>query len=170
MPLVCGVVLVGQVAMGCSDSGSIERRGVGPTGDVTSVTYRFIDSSVPPQFHRSIELVVDADTIEVTVDSYGDVLHTDSVPTPPEVWTTLVDDAGAIADLADGELPEQCDGGTGRTVRIEGDAEVEFSAGACRDPDDEELVARIDEWIEPVADEVPNLDERTDGRSPFSGN
>lgn len=45
-----------------------------PADRIRRLTYSFIDSSVPPAYHRSYDIVVTSGKVKVTVDSYGDVL------------------------------------------------------------------------------------------------
>jgi len=39
-----------------------------------TVEYSFVDSSVPPEFHRSFTITSDANTSRLTIDSYGNIL------------------------------------------------------------------------------------------------
>lgn len=48
--------------------------GTSPLAGATQVTFRFKDSSVPPQYHRSYSIVVTPKSIRKTIDSYGKVL------------------------------------------------------------------------------------------------
>lgn len=43
-------------------------------------SYRFTDASVPPKYHRSYEIIVENGNVQFTVDSYGDVLYTETNP------------------------------------------------------------------------------------------
>jgi len=42
--------------------------------DIPKLIYRFIDSSVPPAYHRSYTITVKPQSVEFTVDCYGDIL------------------------------------------------------------------------------------------------
>lgn len=44
------------------------------------LVYRFVDSSVPPQYHRSYTITVRQESIELTVDSYGEILAAYTLP------------------------------------------------------------------------------------------
>ena len=48
--------------------------------ETTKVEYRFGDSSVPPEFHRSYTIAISDSTKEITIDSYGDILLTKHYP------------------------------------------------------------------------------------------
>jgi len=52
--------------------------------DLEQFTYKFGDSSVPPPYHRSYSIMMDADTIQLTVDSYGDILAKETYPMPKD--------------------------------------------------------------------------------------
>jgi hypothetical protein len=43
-------------------------------GSIKEIRYRFQDSSVPPEYHRSYTITIDKDKLKITVDSYGDIL------------------------------------------------------------------------------------------------
>lgn len=123
------------------------------------ITYAFHDASIPPQYHRSVTLTITREASEIVVDSYGDVLATESTPTPPEVWRGL---SSTVADLT-AHTPvhpeEGCTGGTGMDVIIEsGDTKVldlrpQFCAGA--NPD---LETSIRTWIAPARQLFPPTD------------
>lgn len=49
--------------------------------NTATVVYRFLDSSLPPEFHRSYEITSDANTSSLTIDSYGDILDSASMAT-----------------------------------------------------------------------------------------
>lgn len=63
------------IAIGCGlggvDKGSTDMFDI---TEVKQIIYRFIDASVPPQYHRSYSITVSADTAHIVVDSYGKVL------------------------------------------------------------------------------------------------
>lgn len=61
----------------------------------TTVTLRFRDSSVPPEYHRSYVLTVSEGQVHVVVDSYGDVLHDVTKPLPNDDWAKFVHGLGA---------------------------------------------------------------------------
>ncbi len=41
--------------------------------------YRYVDSSVPPPYHRSYEIVVKPGKVKFVVDSYGDILFEEEI-------------------------------------------------------------------------------------------
>lgn len=43
--------------------------------DFDSIKIRYIDSSVPPQYHRSYSFFATENSIRLTVDSYGNILN-----------------------------------------------------------------------------------------------
>ncbi len=47
-----------------------------------SFSYSFGDSSVPPPYHRSYTISVEGDTVNLQVDSYGDILADKNYPIP----------------------------------------------------------------------------------------
>jgi len=68
--LAPSTLLVLLVAASCG--GDDDRR---PDAATLTVTYRYQDASVPPEYHRSYDVIVGDGEARVVVDSYGDVLH-----------------------------------------------------------------------------------------------
>lgn len=160
------------VVAGCSGPGSEESSP--PTASASSassaptadglpadavVTYAFYDSSVPPQYHRSMALIGTRDEARIVIDSYGDVLADESTPMPAGTWEQL----GATLTLLEGleiEQSEQgCTGGTSVDLTvIAGSTTIvalapEFCAGS-----NEAAGAAIDEWIAPLRALFPPTD------------
>lgn len=89
--------------------------------DVTAVVYRFNDSSVPPEFHRSYELTVSATEANLVVDSYGDALHDVTQPIDAALWDSTV--TAALAYVGDGAASDDpdsidCAGGTSDELAV----------------------------------------------------
>lgn len=129
----------------------------GALSDTATVTYAFTDASVPPQYHRSFRLTVTRGTTSIVVDSYGDVLAEESVPTPPEVWAAL--DPAALESLTVTSTEEGCTGGTstGLTVVDGSDTLVDLQAEECGGLN-EVAVAAINGWIAPARMLLPSID------------
>ncbi|MDT0202130.1 hypothetical protein [Nocardioides sp. AE5] len=122
----------------------------------TAVEVRFRDSSVPPEYHRSWEMEMDAETIALTVDSYGDVVATNSVAMSAEEWTEFLSDLPA--DLERWGQPEadehSCAGGTGMSITVhDGEESAELVLDNCFDDQraiSRELVAAVGPFAELV--------------------
>lgn len=82
-----------------------------------TVVYRFNDSSVPPEYHRSYELTVEGTAARLVVDSYGDVLHDESVVLDAALVDTLRHDAEQLT-IASFPDVQGCTGGTSESLRI----------------------------------------------------
>ncbi|MCH1868712.1 hypothetical protein [Nocardioides sp. CFH 31398] len=110
----------------------------------TLVDLTFTDSSVPPDYHRSWQLDLDAEATVATVTDYEEVAHEDSVGTDPVAWQDFLDvlpDLVAAAEDADGD-PDDCAGGTtlvvsvydaepGQVNRAQADEVSETTVGSC---------------------------------------
>jgi hypothetical protein len=147
--------------------------GQGPTGVPTAsatagpavfddavIVYDFYDSSVPPPYHRSLELTVDESQSRLVIDSYGDVLADESRPTPPEVWSALIDGLASLAALPINEAQEGCVGGTGERVRVTsgGQVIVDLAVDECAGSNELVSVA-IGAWINPAREVFPTTQE-----------
>ncbi len=86
-----------------------------------SVEIAFHDASVEPQYHRSWTITADQARMRVVADSYGDVLDESTLDTPPDAWSDFVAALPAALDELDGAgADENCAGGTGLTLEVDG--------------------------------------------------
>lgn len=137
----------------------------GFTIDDTTITYRFTDSSVPPENHRSFTLTIVDGIGTLVVDSYGDTLDTRAQP----IDEAALDDL--LTSYRDGELEEAftpetvepgCAGGTTVALTLtDGSTTDETSLYRCQANDEQ---AR--QLIEAMAPIVGHFDiaDLTDGR------
>ena len=119
--------------------------------DDATVTYAFHDASVPPAYHRSITLTVTRDASLIVVDSYGDVLADEQVPTPDAVWDALGSTVPDVASLTVAGPEEGCVGGTGidLTVATPADTLVDLEPQFCGGSN-EAVGAEITAWVAPA--------------------
>lgn len=130
--------------------------------DATLVDLAFTDSSVPPEYHRSWDLLLDAEATVVSVTDYEEVLHDDTVETDPQAWQELLDALPDLVDEADGagDDPDDCAGGTTLTITVydaepgevsRGDAEEvsETTVGSCAGGEEIDAVLRA---VTPLAE------------------
>lgn len=167
--LLLGPVLIMPVLASCTMSASTDAASAGPTSQSSSssplpddavITYRFTDSSVPPQYHRSWTLTVTKQAEEIAVDSYGDVLGGGRAETPEAVWAGLAAGLPQIQSLAVSEDTQGCTGGTGEAVTVEsgGAVLVDLSVYECGGVNAEAAEA-LRAWIAPARAEFPSTDE-----------
>ena len=128
--------------------------------EVTRVEYRYTDSSVPPQYHRSFVIDVTRDTARVVVDSYGEVLARDSRAISPEEFRAVletIEEAGLT--IVPEKENEGCTGGTTETVVLYGEGGILFQGWVYHCAGDDYGTMEGD--VEAVAHEIraliPNL-------------
>lgn len=128
--------------------------------DDAVITYRFLDSSVPPQYHRSWTLTVTKQDEEIAVDSYGDVLGGGRAETPEAVWAGLAAGLPQIEALTVSDDTQGCTGGTGEAVTVEsgGAVLVDLTVYECGGVNAEAAQA-LRAWIAPARAEFPSTDE-----------
>ena len=128
--------------------------------DEVVIVYNFYDSSVPPPSHRSLELTVSRPQSRLVIDSYGEVLADESRPTPPEVWSALIDGLASLAALRVDGAQEGCVGGTGEAVHVSSGRQVivELAVDECAESN-ESVSEAIGRWIKPVRDVFPPTHE-----------
>jgi hypothetical protein len=156
--LVAGALMVA----GCgSDSATSQASGeaAGGLSAEALITYQFLDSSVPPQYHRSYELTITAKESRIIVDSYGDILADEKVPTDPAVWSTLGSTVDQISSLEAVSSEQGCTGGTATSVAvIEGDDVLaDLMLDECAGANAEASEA-VDAWIAPARAQFPAMD------------
>ncbi len=97
--------------------------------EIDQVTYRFTDSSVPPRFHRSYGIVVTAQAVRITVDSYGDILAQQEWPSSAEQFQTVLTVLNE-ARIRQGEksMEPGCTGGTSDRIIAHRQGESIFDA------------------------------------------
>ncbi len=128
--------------------------------DDSIVAFAFHDSSVPPEYHRSVALVVSKDESRIVIDSYGEVLADESVPTPAAVWTQLAETIDEVSGLSVTNEAEGCAGGTSVDLTVsDGDARLVDLAPQFCGGTNETVGAAIDAWIAPARDLFPHTAE-----------
>lgn len=76
--------------------------------------YEFQDSSVPPPYHRSYSIKVTATTVELTIDSYGEVLLNDTTTIDQSTFDDFVSALkGCNLQGKKRNEDDGCTGGTG---------------------------------------------------------
>ena len=97
--------------------------------EIDQVTYRFTDSSVPPRYHRSYSIIVTAQVLSITVDSYGDVIAQQELPSSPEQFQSVLA-ALDQARIRKGSKPleDGCAGGTSDRITAHHQGESIFDS------------------------------------------
>jgi hypothetical protein len=88
--------------------------------------YKFHDSSVPPEYHRSFTITVTKDSIAKFVDSYGDTISYEKKSIPDEKFLAL---KKLVTEAQISNCPtsgrDNCTGGTGISIYLyEGNKQV----------------------------------------------
>lgn len=152
------VVMSASVVLVAACGGSSEEGSVGLPDEAT-VSYAYVDASVPPQYHRSVTLTVTREDAHIVVDSYGDVLADERTPTPAAVWETLGATLPAVEGLSVADPAQACTGGTAirLTVATPADTLVDLDPQFCGGSNDA-LEAPIGAWIAPARELFPAMD------------
>lgn len=67
-----------------------------PVGELTKVVLRYRDGSVPPEYHRSYVIVVEAEQVTATVDVYGDEIAGANYEMPRSDWSALQEQSQSL--------------------------------------------------------------------------
>ena len=92
----------------------------------TQLVWRFHDSSVPPQYHRSYVITVTPISIRKVVDSYGKVLGDETAPFDQARFDAVLAAVTrhALATRPAGDEHDGCTGGTSHALEIRSGEEV----------------------------------------------
>lgn len=128
--------------------------------DDAVITYSFMDSSVPPQYHRSWTLTVTKESEQIVIDSYGDLLAEEQTQTPAPVWSALAAGLPALQALTVSDDTQGCTGGTGEAAKVEaaGAVLLDISVYECGGVN-ADAAAALRAWIQPARDQFPSTDE-----------
>lgn len=128
--------------------------------DTTQLVYRYGDSSVPPQHHRSYRIDVTASVLEVTVDSYGDILAHESYDITREQFDGLLASLSrnAIRNV-DFRDSGGCTGGTTETISTYSKGTLIFSGTVyhCGGQDFGDLGGSVKAFADNLRALVPDL-------------
>ena len=156
--LLAAVAVAASVTLLAACGGRAEEAAVGLPDDAT-VTYAFLDASVPPPYHRSVLLTVTREDAHIVVDSYGDILADERIATPASVWETLGATLPAVEGLTTADPGQGCTGGTGIRLTVATptaslvDLDPQFCGGA-----NDAVEEPIESWIAPARELFPPTD------------
>lgn len=129
---------------------------------ITEIVYRFLDSSVPPPYHRSYTITVTPQEVRVVVDSYGDVIADETTPLEPGVFDGLVS-ALTESDIRPCETvePDGCTGGTTGSLTVSAGSDTVLSGWVhhCGGREYGNLQGNLEEFADRMRALVPNLAE-----------
>lgn len=151
-------LLVAAAVLSACSAAPVEPRGA--LSDDARVSFQFLDASVPPAYHRSYELSVTASSSRLVVDSYGEVLADEQLPTSPAVWQLLGATLEQVTGLSTASASQACTGGTVTSLEVlQQDAvPVELTLDECAGAN-ADAVARVAEWIAPALAQFPSVDQ-----------
>ncbi len=127
------------------------------------VEFRFQDSSVPPQYHRSYDITLTDDGIKIVVDSYGDILNEKSFSLSKDTVNNFFDNLDkynfTVVDSDTSDI--ECTGGTSKSLKIydeNGLVTLEGYSSSCGDEDTGTLQGDIDGLANDLQELIPNFD------------
>ena len=97
--------------------------------DTTRFEYRYGDSSLPPDYHRSYTIAITDSMKSITIDSYGTVLLKRQYPNTPAEFQAFKEELSTKGIKKRKEKKsDPCDGGTSETIRMYNADEMFFNA------------------------------------------
>jgi len=127
---------------------------------ITKMTYRYTDSSVPPEYHRSYTLAVTPSNVHVVVDSYGDVLAEKDISLRSGQFDLLIRSLkeSGIKNTPPGE-ENGCVGGTSETLTVHSQAGkiVSGTVYLCGGEKSGNISGDVDRVADDIRSLVPDL-------------
>ena len=128
---------------------------------IQKIVYCFGDASVPPQFHRSYRIVVSQDQVDVTVDSYGEILARKTHRISKEQFGEIVGSLrrNGIRNVSRKESAPGVTGGTSESISFS-DGEGEIFSGTvdhCAGEDSGDMGGNTKDFADDVRRLVPDL-------------
>lgn len=120
------------------------------TPDFDTFEYRFHDSSVPPEYHRSYTIRMTTDSISKWVDSYGDTVSYEIKPVKKSDLNKLKDLVKKAALYnCERKVEPGCTGGTGFSIYYYQDNQQIFKGSKyqCGGQDEGDLRGETDEIL-----------------------
>lgn len=97
--------------------------------ETTRIEYRYGDSSLPPDYHRSYTIAITDSMKSIVVDSYGKVVLTKKYPNTPAEFQAFKEELSTKGIKKHKEKKaDPCDGGTSETLRLYKGDEMYFYA------------------------------------------
>ena len=96
--------------------------------ETTKIEYRYGDSSVAPDYHRSYVITITDSTKIIAIDSYGDVLLTKQYPNTPSDFQAFKEELSKKGIKKLKKKDSACSGGTSETLRQYKGDDVIFDA------------------------------------------
>ena len=130
--------------------------------NIKKISYRFEDSSVPPEFHRSYTITVSPEKATIIVDSYGDILAEKTYKIRKKQFLNI------ITSLDTNNIRNQplennsgCVGGTSEFLSYWDEKSEIFSASVfhCGGIDSGDLGGNIKAFADDMKKLIPTLDE-----------
>ncbi|MBQ8066057.1 MAG: hypothetical protein IJ200_10435 [Prevotella sp.] len=97
--------------------------------EATQIEYRFGDTSLPPDYHRSYTITITETSKSITVDSYGDILLSRNYPNSSASFTDFKEELSKKGIAKHDKVDAGgCSGGTTESIRVCNDKECFFDA------------------------------------------
>ncbi|MBI5326366.1 MAG: hypothetical protein HZB41_14015 [Ignavibacteriae bacterium] len=133
-----------------------------PLDKISKIIYRYYDSSVPPEYHRSYTFIIDKNKINLTVDCYGDILNEKEIIIDTNqfelIKNSLVKNKIRLGIKIESK---DCTGGTSEKIEYYSNDKCLFSASVyhCGNKDYGDLRGEINNLAEEIKGLIPNFNE-----------
>lgn len=131
------------------------------TSNISEIIFHFEDSSVPPEDHRSYTITANSDTIQIIVDSYGDIISDSSFVFSSKNMDILIE---AIKDtqLKNKRMTEDkkgCTGGTSKSITVYAEDEkiINGTTYSCGGQKYGDLSGDINSFSQIIKSFIPNF-------------
>ncbi|MCB9032388.1 MAG: hypothetical protein H6553_00965 [Chitinophagales bacterium] len=127
-------------------------------GQIDKVEYRYDDSSIPPEYHRSYIISVTSNKAQIVIDVYGDIILDTNFVIDTNQFTTLVTAAKQL-ERAKSRIRKNVDGASYKGIRLYYQDEVIYNLYWDKAKKMEPYTTQFAEQIQAL---IPNLKELLD--------
>ena len=128
---------------------------------VTKIEYHFQDASVAPEYQRNYGIAISAQSIHLTVDSYGNTLNDKTFPFDESRFQSLKDqfDKNKIKSCEKQSENLMCTGGTADNITCYNGEEEIFSGSLhhCGDFDEGTMCGNVENYVSTIKKLIPDL-------------
>ncbi|PLX07756.1 MAG: hypothetical protein C0596_10050 [Marinilabiliales bacterium] len=129
--------------------------------NATEVVYHFEDSSVPPKYHRSYTISINENSMNVVVDSYGDILADTTISISKDQYNDILDYAIEcnLSNKTRVNKEDDCTGGTSKSlsIYIKDESIINGTLYKCGGQRYGDLDGDIDKFSIYIVSKVPNF-------------
>ena len=166
--LLLWLVLCVSTIIGCYSHKTYKKElnGESSANRIMEIVYRYKDASIPPEYHRSYTIQVNANRVHIVVDSYGAILAERTYDISEKRFNDLLESVkkNKIRHCIRMRVESGCTGGTTEKISLFNGSNQLFIGHVyhCRGKDYGNLCGDIEAFSDEVKSLVPDIESLLD--------